>query len=125
LEEEGRWAYKQSLSTVVDFTSGMNLYPDLRLCNNSHADYARSIATIEGVLNKMATLVNATTATAATATYSRHAIISLHRGVENGYSDAQVQQDFIKSMKHLSEFAATKNITLHLRLGSPKQPGGR
>ena len=56
LAEEGRWAYRQSLSTVVDFTSGMNLYPDLRLCKNSADDYNRSIATIEGVLSKMATL---------------------------------------------------------------------
>lgn len=124
LAAEGRWAYRQSLSTVVDFTSGMNLYPDLRLCKNAMSDYNRSIATIEGVLSKMATLVNATTATAATATYSSHAIITLHRGVENGYADAQVQQDFVVSLQHLSAFAAARNVTLHLRHGAPKPPGG-
>jgi hypothetical protein len=124
LATEGRWAYRQSLSTVVDFTSGMNLYPDLRLCNNSADDYARSIATIEGVLSKMATLVNATTATEATATYSSHAIISLHRGVENGYSGGQVAADFVTSMRHLSAFASAKNVTLHLRLGAPDKPPG-
>ena len=124
LAEEGRWAYRQSLSTVVDFTSGMNLYPDFRLCNNSADDYARSIATIEGVLSKMATLVNATTATEAKATYSSHAIISLHRGVENGYSGAQVAADFVTSMRHLTAFASAKHVTLHLRLGAPGKPPG-
>jgi hypothetical protein len=95
LAAEGRWAFRQRLSVVVDFTSGMNLYPDLRLLQNSADDYARSMARIEAVLGKMATLVNATAASQPTAAYSRHAILSLHRGPSNYYSEAQTQRDFV------------------------------
>ena len=59
-----------------------------------------------------------------TATYSSHAIISLHRGVENGYSGAQVAADFVTSMRHLTAFASAKHVTLHLRLGAPGKPPG-
>ena len=49
LATEGRWAYMQSLSTVVDFSSGINLYPDLRLCNNSAFEYARSMGAMQPI----------------------------------------------------------------------------
>jgi hypothetical protein len=122
LIREGRWAFMQSLAIVVDFSSGINLYPDLRLCNNSADDYARSIETIQRVIDKMSLLVNATTATQSTAQYSNHAIFTLHRFVENYYSAQQVNADFIMSVKHISTYAAQKNVTLHLRVGAPGKP---
>ena len=69
LAAEGRWAHMRSIGVIVDVTSGANLYPDLRFCNNSKGEYERSVARVEAVMGRMATLVNASTATAATATY--------------------------------------------------------
>ena len=97
----------------------MNLHPDLRLCNNSADDYARSLSTIESILEKMATLVNATTASQTTATYSNDAIISLHRAPSNYYSEDEMQRDFVISLRRLSKAAASHDITLHLRMGAP------
>lgn len=122
LAREGRWAYMQSLRTIVDFSSGINLYPDLRLCNNSADDYARSIETIERIIDKMSVLINATTATQYSAQYASDAIITLHRAVENYYSGAQVNADFISSVKRLSTYAMGKNVTLHLRVGALGKP---
>jgi hypothetical protein len=40
----------RNISVLVDFSSGLNLYPDLRLCNNS-VQYDESVARIASVLN--------------------------------------------------------------------------
>ena len=58
----GRWAFMRNISIIVDFTSRLNLYPDLRLCNNS-VQYAQSIARMQSVLHKMSLPVNASTHT--------------------------------------------------------------
>ena len=39
----------RNISVLVDFSSGLNLYPDLRLCNNS-VQYDESVARIASVL---------------------------------------------------------------------------
>ena len=52
----------RNISIIVDFTSDLNLYPDLRLCNNS-VQYAQSIARMQSVLHKMSVPVNASTHT--------------------------------------------------------------
>lgn len=84
LQKEGRWAFMRNISLVVDFTSGLDLYPDLRLCNNS-VEYAQSIARISAVLLKMTTPVNASTHTMG-ANFASAAIIAMHRDPENGRS---------------------------------------
>lgn len=82
LRKEGRWAFMRNISLLVDFTSGLNLYPDLRLCNNS-AQYEESIRRISAVLMKMSTPVNASTHTM-DVTFAADAIIAMHRAPENG-----------------------------------------
>jgi hypothetical protein len=62
LQRQGRWAFMRNISLLVDFTSGLNLYPDLRLCNNS-IQYAQSVARITSVLHKMSIPVNASSHT--------------------------------------------------------------
>ena len=52
----------RNISIIVDFTSGLNLYPDLRLCNNS-VQYAQSVSRMQSVLHKMSLPVNASTHT--------------------------------------------------------------
>ena len=118
LAREGRWAHKQGLKIIVDFSSGINMFPDLRLINNSADALARSLETIEMVLSKMSTLVNASTATEKVAIYSADAIVTLH--MDGGDDSYQIDShsDFVRSYKRLTAFAARHHITLHLRVGA-------
>ena len=84
LRKEGRWAFMRNISIIVDFTSGLNLYPDLRLCNNS-VQYAQSVSRMQSVLHKMSLPVNASTHTigqtfSADAVRIQHLISSLSIG---------------------------------------------
>ncbi len=56
LQEEGKWLGRQGLRVIVDLTSGINSYPDLRLTNNLAEDYAASMTAIDDVLTKMTAL---------------------------------------------------------------------
>lgn len=58
LAQEGAWLTRQNVRVMVDVTSGLNLYPDLRLCNNSARQYAESLRRIEAVITKCGTKVN-------------------------------------------------------------------
>ena len=119
LAEQGRWAFRQNITVVVDFTSGLNLYPDLRLCNNSAVEFASSVSRIKSIIIKAAgTLVNASTASAATAAFSKDFIISLHRAPENDYTEAQCLSDFTKSVAGFAATASKLGATIHLRVGT-------
>ena len=122
LAVEGRWAHMRSIKTIVDVTSGLNLYPDLRFCNNSKGEYEQSVARVEDVMNKMATLVNASTATAGTAMFSNHLLASLHRTPENYYTDEQCMADFVTTFKRLATLGEKLNITVHIRTGEDNKP---
>ncbi len=60
LEQEAGWIGLQKLRVLVDLTSGVNLFPDLRLVDNIKPDYARSMASIREVVEKMGILVRMT-----------------------------------------------------------------
>ena len=122
LAKEGAWLARQSIRVIVDVSSGINLYPDLRLCNNSARQYTQSLQRIEAVIAKCGTKVNASTATARTGIYSADVIFSLHRAPENYYTMAQCMPDFAHAAKRLSTFADSMGITLHLRAGTDNKP---
>jgi hypothetical protein len=123
LAMQGRWAFRQNVSIMVDLTSGLNLYPDLRLCNNSASEYGSSVHRIEAILGKMATKVNASTPSAATAQFSRNLVLSLHRAPENDYIWSKCLVDFAATIARLSVSAAQLGVTLHLRVGTDnKEP---
>ena len=122
LAEEGRWLFRQNISVVVDFTSGINLYPDLRLINNSADEYMHSMQRMEQVLLKAGTKLNASTASAPHAMYSKNVIWSLHRTPENDYTATQCQEDFQRTAIRLSAMADALGITLHLRTGVDGKP---
>lgn len=110
LERESGWIRRQKLRVVADLTSGLNLYPDLRLIDNIESDYAASMAAIEGVLDKMPVLG------------VRDLILSLHRFPENNFTDEQTWAAFEKTLQRLSKKAAALGITLHLRPAPAKPP---
>ena len=108
------WAALQGpLQLVVDFSSGINLYPDLRLVRNSVGEYNASMARIEAVLDKMA---------AALPTTARDAVLQFHDPPENYYSEAQCAADFRAAAVALDVFAGARNLTLHLRVSPFKPP---
>jgi hypothetical protein len=111
LKRENAWIRLQRLGCFVDFTSGINLYPDLRLVDNSEPEFAASMAAIEGVMAK------------AEALEARHLIFSLHRQPENNFTREQTWQSFAKTLRRVCEKAAERRATVHLRLsvGAPSQ----
>eukprot|EP00939_MAST-03C_sp_MAST-3C-sp1_P000297 g297.t1 len=113
LESLDRWSSLRDLRIIVDFTSGINLYPDLRLCKNSIREFEESVATIEGVLKIMSDLKCA-----------RDAVFSFHNAPENYYSDAQCEVDFDGVAERLNAFAlqSAPAVTLHLRTDFAKPP---
>ncbi|MDX9972210.1 MAG: hypothetical protein RBU21_04365, partial [FCB group bacterium] len=103
LAREAGWIARQGLRVYVDLTSGINLYPDLRLIDNDTPEYAASMAIIDDVLRKMAALG------------SRDLILSLHRVPENNFTFEQTVAAFDATLKTLCARAAEQSITLHLR----------
>ena len=112
IEKESGWLKRQSLRLMVDLSSGVNLYPDLRLIDNDHANYEASMAVITDVLAKMEILG------------ARDLILPLHRYPENNFTSEQTRDSFVATLKALSTRAANHGVTLHLRVGFGKPPWG-
>ena len=111
LKREAGWVKRQSLRVFVDLTSGINLYPDLRLVNNIEEDYSASMAAIGDVLAKMEMLG------------AQDLIISLHRFPENNFTVEQSWDSFESTLCELCKDADARGITVHLRMCSNKPPG--
>jgi hypothetical protein len=110
LRRESRWIRRQGLQVMVDLTSGLNLYPDLRLIDNVQSDYTASMAVIEDVMVKMEILG------------AHHLIFSLHRFPENNFTDGQTWDSLEKTVRRLCNLGEAHGITLHLRMAADKPP---
>eukprot|EP00040_Diaphanoeca_grandis_P044167 m.270164 g.270164 ORF g.270164 m.270164 type:complete len:1053 (-) comp88335_c0_seq1:367-3525(-) len=120
------WMIKQNITVLVDFTSGLNLYPDLHLCNNS-VQYAQSITRMKAVLTKMMIPSNASTND--TSSFAKDVIVAAHREPENceGFYHvnttepcAQCYNDTVAAYVVLTnEFA---DINFHMQVG--ERPAG-
>ena len=108
LAREARWLKRQGLVVTVDLSSGVNLYPDLRLLDNVHSDYEASMAAIGDVMAKMQVLD------------ARQLVLSLHRLPENNYEGGW--EGFDAALKRLAAEAARRGITLYLRQAPAKSP---
>ncbi len=112
IEAEARWVRRQGLRVIVDLSSGLNLYPDLRLVDNDPPEYQTSMETIRSVVGKTAALG------------ARGLILSLHRFPENNYTRERSWADFEKSLREICAQAAEAEITVYLRLQPGKPPRG-
>jgi hypothetical protein len=110
LQKEHGWLKRQGVRIVVDLSSGIDLYPTLRLIDNVHDDYTNSMAAIQDVLGKMDSLG------------AKDMILSLHRYPENNFTDEQTRAAFTATLKALAAQAAERGVTLHLRVGFGKPP---
>jgi len=110
LQKEYGWLKRQGVRIVVDLSSGIDLYPALRLIDNAHEDYTNSMAAIRDVLGKKETLG------------ATELILSLHRYPENNFTDEQTRAAFTATLKAVAGHAAERGVTLHLRVGFGKPP---
>lgn len=116
LVSDGQWALRQNLTILVDLSSGINLYPDLRLCKNSVREYNESLTRTKGVLVKMSKKLNLKTEELPLAVYSKHAIATLYRVPEIFYGLPSTSADFVETLVELSLFADALRMHLHMKV---------
>lgn len=110
VEKEGGWIRRQGLNVIVDFSSGINLFPDLRLIRNDPEEFERSMATFRDVMTKGAFLG------------VRDILLVTHRVPENNYSSEETYGDIKAALRELCAFAAEKGMTVSLRVGLNQSP---
>lgn len=103
LKQESGWIERQKLKLTVDLTSGLNLYPDLRIVNNDSVFYQKSMDIMKNIIDKMEVLG------------ADELLISTQRTIENNYSIEQFYTSLKKSFQTLADYAGKKNIRLLLR----------
>ncbi|MBR5759840.1 MAG: hypothetical protein IKX88_14720 [Thermoguttaceae bacterium] len=111
LREEAGWLRRQSLKIAVDFSSGIDLFPDLRLIKNDPAEYERSMNAFRSVIEKAAILE------------VKDVIVRAHRNPENNYSSEQTYLDTIEAFKEICDVAANKGMRVSLRICLQSQLG--
>jgi hypothetical protein len=110
LTREARWIGTQKLRVMVDVSSGINLYPDLRLVDNLHGEYEASLATIEDVLAKMKILG------------AKDLILVLDRVPENNMTSKEAWLSWESTLRRVAAQALASGVTLHLRLAPHRAP---
>lgn len=104
LANESGWMKQQGLKLVVDFSSGMNLFPDLRLVNNDSLEYLKSMSTIKSVIDKMVLLG------------ANDLIMNTHRSVENNFTTKQFDESMNVTIKEICHYATKYKINVNLRM---------
>jgi hypothetical protein len=110
VEEEAAWLGRQGLRVIVDLTSGINSYPDLRLTNNLAADYAASMAAIDDVLAKM------------TALGAHDLVLSSYLQPESDFSADKTATAIEATIREICRRAEGRKITVYLRVYPGKSP---
>lgn len=108
LVREDGWIQRQGLRVFVDLSSGVNLYPDLRLLDNIPQTYKKSMRTIQHIIAKMPLIG------------SHRLLLTLHELPENNYVGGW--DGFVPAMKQICAEARTHDITVYLRLQPHKTP---
>lgn len=108
LAAESGWLTRQGVKLIVDLSPSINLFPGLRLVNNDSNEYARSMAAIAGVMEKMQVMG------------SKDLVIGLHRPPETHFPAKEHYASVTQTLRTLARNAAEKGITLHLRQSHPR-----
>ena len=111
LTSESGWIKRQGLKLAVDFSSGINLFPDLRLVNNDSVEYSRSMNTIKSVIDKMGILG------------AEDLIIGAHRSAENNFSEDQFKESLNYTVKEICHYSAKLKINVDFRMTPGRNPG--
>jgi len=110
VQQEAGWIARQKLRVIVDLTSGINLFPDLRLVNNSPEDLAASLTVIDDVLAKTAVLGG------------RDLILSMHSQPEVDFTSQQYVASTDATLKEICRRAESRQMTVYLRVCPGKPP---
>ncbi|MFA5089268.1 MAG: TIM barrel protein, partial [Candidatus Omnitrophota bacterium] len=100
---ENQWLRMQKVDIIVDFSEGLNFYPDLTILDNIKWRYKDSLEKLLSVFDKMA------------AAGAGNAVFSLHRMPENHFTKEQTSAGFLKNVKTICKEAADRDITIHLQ----------
>jgi hypothetical protein len=101
---ESGWIKLQGLKLIVDFSSGINLFPDLRLVNNDSLEFGRSIESIKSVIDKMAVLG------------ANDLILTTHRKVGNNFTREEYDKSLQQTIKLICKYATGMNINVNLKM---------
>lgn len=104
ITREAGWLNRHRIKIIVDFSSGINLFPDLRLHNNDQDEYDRSMHTVKEVIEK-ARLIGAETI-----------LLSVNQNPENNSTPEENYADNVKSLRQICELAAEKGMKTLLRV---------
>ncbi|MGA1978893.1 MAG: hypothetical protein ABSG89_13735, partial [Bacteroidales bacterium] len=110
LKQEAGWLGLQKVRILVDLTSGINLFPDLRIVNNIESEYNLSMERILDVVEKMDLLG------------AHDLLIPLQRFVENNISKDETWKDFDSTLRLICRKAELHHITVYLRLAPDRPP---
>ncbi len=103
IEYEHGWLSRQKLRLIVDFSSGLNFYPDLTLLDTLMFRYEETVAAMDDVLNKMKIIG------------APDAVISLHRMPENHCDEARANDRFLAGVRDLCKRARERGVTLYIQ----------
>jgi hypothetical protein len=103
LRNQSGWIKNQGLKVFVDLTSGINLFPDLRIVNNDSVEYGKSMRAIGSLLEKMKIFGTA------------DLIVASHRTIENNFTDEQFSGSLKSTLKIITREAAGYGIRVHYR----------
>ena len=103
IERDRPWLERQKVRILVDFSSGLNHFPDLTLLNANKNHYKQSVAMIDNVLDKMESLG------------AKDAIICPHMLPEVGVSTEEARGMLIDGIRDLCRRADERDITLHIK----------
>jgi hypothetical protein len=103
IRAEAGWIKRQGFEVLVDLTSGINLYPDIRIVDNDVVEKERSVAMLNDVLEKSAALG------------VKDILLARHRYLEQNMTAEKVRESMAKNLKWLCNEAAKKGVTLHMR----------
>lgn len=103
LEQQARFARLQKLRVVIDLSSSINMYPALRLVNNSASDSNATFTRIRLLFEAAATM------------NVSDIVVSWHRCPENYYSQSACSSDLLHNTALLMQIGDAHNLTLHIR----------
>ncbi len=101
---QANWIRCQKLDMTIDFSSGINLFPDLCLIHNDEANFKRSITAIKETIEKGSIFGVKTI------------LLKTHRTPENNYSGQKTTLDIVETLRDICRFAAEREMTVALRI---------
>lgn len=110
LKHEAGWFKRQKLQISVDLTSGINLYPDLRIVNNDSVYYEKSMEIIKQIVDKMSIIG------------ADQLLIPTQRTIENNYTMQQFYQSLKETYQMLADYAKDKSIDIVLKQSQGRTP---